>query len=80
VDFTDLNKAYPKDSFFLPSIDALVDSTSRYGLLGFMDAFSSYNHIYMHPEDRENTAFITDRGLYYYKVMPFGLKNIGATN
>ncbi|XP_059446359.1 uncharacterized protein LOC132177899 [Corylus avellana] len=45
----------------------------------FMDAFSGYNQIYMHPEDREKTAFITDRGLYCYKVMPFGLKNAGAT-
>ena len=43
VDFTDLNKTYPKDSFPLPRIDALVDSTSRYELLSFMDAFSGYN-------------------------------------
>jgi hypothetical protein len=79
VDFTDLNKACPKDSFPLPRIDALVDSTSGYGLLSFMDAFSRYNQILMHPQDREKTAFITDRGLYCYKVMPFGLKNAGAT-
>jgi hypothetical protein len=79
VDFTDLNKACPKDSFPLPRIDALVDSTSGYELLSFMDAFSYYNQILIHPEDREKTAFITDRGLYCYKVMPFGLKNAGAT-
>jgi hypothetical protein len=79
VDFTDLNKACPKDSFPLPRIDALVDSTSGYELLSFMDAFSGYNQILMHPRDREKTAFITDRGLYCYKVMPFGLKNAGAT-
>jgi ribonuclease HI len=79
VDFTDLNKACPKDSFPLPRIDALVDSTSGYKLLSFMDAFSGYNQILMHPEDRAKTAFITDRGLYCYKVMPFGLKNAGAT-
>jgi hypothetical protein len=79
VDFTDLNKACPKDSFPLPRIDALADSTSGYELLSFMDAFSGYNQILMHLEDREKTAFITDRGLYCYKVMPFGLKNAGAT-
>jgi hypothetical protein len=79
VDFTDLNKACPKDSFPLPRIDALVDSTSGCGLLSFMDAFSRYNQILMHPHDREKTAFITDRGLYCYKVMPFSLKNVGAT-
>jgi hypothetical protein len=51
VDFTDLNKACPKDSFPLPRIDALVDSTSGYGLLSFMDAFSGYNQILMHSQD-----------------------------
>ena len=42
VDFTDLNKAYPKDSYPLPQIDVLVDSTTRHQLLSYMDAFSSY--------------------------------------
>ena len=79
MDFTDLNKACPKNSFPLPCINALVESTSRYELLNFMDAFSSYNQILIHPEDREKTAFITDQGLYCYKVMPFGLKNVWAT-
>ncbi|CAL9018623.1 unnamed protein product [Prunus brigantina] len=44
-----------------------------------MDAYSGYNQIFMHPEDQAHTSFITDRGLYCYKVMPFGLKNAGAT-
>ncbi|CAL9031394.1 unnamed protein product, partial [Prunus brigantina] len=44
-----------------------------------MDAYSGYNRIFMHPEDQAHTSFITDRGLYCYKVMPFGLKNAGAT-
>jgi ribonuclease HI len=79
VDFTDLNKACPKDSFPLPRIDLLVDSTSGHNLLSFMDAFSGYNQIRMHEFDQEATSFITDRGLYCYKVMPFGLKNAGAT-
>lgn len=43
VDFTDLNKACPKDSFSLPWIDLLVDSTTGHKLLSFMDAFSGYN-------------------------------------
>lgn len=79
VDFTDLNKACPKDSFSLPRIDALVDSTSGHSLLSFMDAFSGYNQIWMEKGDREKTSFITDRGTYCYEVMPFGLKNAGAT-
>ena len=79
VDFTDLNKACSKDSFPLPRIDQLVDSTARYKLLTFMDAFSGYNQIKMAKEDQEKIAFITSQGLYCYKVMPFRLKNTGAT-
>ena len=45
VDFTNLNIACPKDSFPLPRIDWLVDSTARHKLLTFMDAFSGYNKI-----------------------------------
>ena len=51
VDFTDLNKAYPEDSFPLSRIDALVDSASGNELLNFIDVFSSYNQILMYPED-----------------------------
>ena len=79
IDFTDLNKAYPKDSFPLPRIDQLVDSTAEHKLLTFMDAFSRYNQIKMVEEDQEKTAFITSQGLYCYKVIPFKLKNAGAT-
>ena len=79
VDSTDLNKACLKDSFPLPRIDQLVDSTAGHKLLTFMDAFSGYNQIKMAEEDQEKTAFITSQGLYCYKVMPFGLKNAGAT-
>lgn len=79
VDFTDLNKTCPKDSFPLPRIDALVDSTSGHALLSFMDAFLSYNQIRIEKGDGEKTSFITNRGTYCYEVMPFGLKNAGAT-
>ncbi|CAL9004514.1 unnamed protein product, partial [Prunus brigantina] len=79
VDYTNLNRACPKDSFPLPRIDQLVDATAGHALLSFMDAYSRYNQIFMHPEDQAHTSFITDRGLYCYKVMPFGLKNAGAT-
>ncbi|KAK0574861.1 hypothetical protein LWI29_030216 [Acer saccharum] len=79
VDFTDLNKACPKDSFPLPRIDQLVDATSGHELLSFMDAYSGYNQIRMDESNEAKTAFITDRGVYCYRVMPFGLKNAGAT-
>ena len=51
VDFMDLNKACPKDSFPLPKIDQLVDSIAGHRLLTFMDAFSGYNQIKMVEED-----------------------------
>ena len=63
MDFTDLHKAYPKDSFPLPRIDQLVDETSGHALLSFMDAYSRYNQIPMHVPNQEHTFFITDRGL-----------------
>ena len=43
VEFTDLNKACPKDNYPLPRVDVLVDSIARHQLLSFMDAFSGYN-------------------------------------
>ena len=77
--YTDLNKACPKDSFSLPSIDQLVDATTGHELLSFMDAYSGYNQIRMCSDDEDKMTFTTDRGLYCYKVMSFGLKNAGAT-
>ena len=79
IDFTDLNNTCPKDSFPLPRIDQLVDSTAEHKLLTFMDGFFGYNQIQMVEEDQEKTTFITSQGLYCYRVMPFGLKNAGAT-
>ncbi|XP_075087569.1 uncharacterized protein LOC142169585 [Nicotiana tabacum] len=79
VDYTDLNKACRKDSFPLSHIDQLIDATAGHELLSFLDAYSGYNQIKMDPLDEEKTSFITNRGTYYYKVMPFGLKIVGAT-
>ncbi|XP_019227573.1 PREDICTED: uncharacterized protein LOC109208874 [Nicotiana attenuata] len=79
VDFTDLNKACPKDSFPLPYIDQLIDATAGHELLSFLDAYSGYNQILLAEEDQEKTTFITRQGIYCYKVMSFGLKNAGAT-
>ena len=79
IDFTDINKACPKDSFPLPRIDLIVDATAGHELLSFRDAFSGYNEISMDPKDQEKTSFVTAHGTYCYRVMPFGLKNAGAT-
>ncbi|CAA0833865.1 Unknown protein, partial [Striga hermonthica] len=79
IEFSDLNKACPKDSYPLPHIDYMVDATSGHELMSFMDAYSGYNQIPMHPDDEEHTSFYSARGLYCYTMMPFGLKNAGAT-
>ena len=75
IDFTDVNRACPKDSFPLPRIDFIVDATAGHELLSFMDAFSGYNQIRLDPDDQENTSFVTGQGTYCYRVLPFGLKN-----
>ena len=79
IDFTDLNTACPKDPFPFPRIDQLVDSAAKHAQLSFLDAFRGHHQIPMGAADQEKIAFITPRGAYYYKVMPFGLKNAGAT-
>ena len=66
VDFTDLNKACPKDPFPMPRIDQLVDATVGHQIPLALD-------------DQEKIAFIMPNGNYHYKVMPFGLKNAGST-
>lgn len=79
VDFTDLNRACPKDPFPVPRIDQIVDFIAGCDLLCFLDAFSGYHQIKMAVEDEEKTAFITSVGCYCYTCMPFGLKNAGST-
>jgi len=80
TDYNDLNKACPKDAYPLPSIDRLVDGASGNELLSFLDAYSDYNQISLHPKDKLKTTLMTYDANYFYEVMPFGLKNAGATN
>ncbi|PKI58275.1 hypothetical protein CRG98_021357 [Punica granatum] len=79
VDYRDLDKASPKDNFPLPHIDILVDNTARHAQFSFMDGFSGNNQIRMAEEDKIKTTFTTMWGTFCYRVMPFGLKNAGAT-
>jgi hypothetical protein len=79
VDYTSLNKHCPKDPFPLPRIDQIIDSTAGCARFSLLDAYSDYKQIKIKVEDEEKTAFITPYGVYCYQVMPFGLKNAGAT-
>jgi hypothetical protein len=79
IDFTSLNKAYPKDNFPLPWIDKIVDSAAGCEVMSLLDCFSGYHQIYMKEEDKASTSFITPFGTYYFIRMPEGLKNAGST-
>ena len=79
VDYTGLNKAYPKDPFPLPRIDQIVDSTSGCETLCFLDAYSGYHQIMMKEFDQLATSFITPFRSFYYITMSFGLNNDVAT-
>jgi hypothetical protein len=79
VDYTDLNKHYPKDPFGLPRIDKVVDSIVGCELLSFLDCYFGYHQIALNKDDQIKTSFITPFGAYYYMTMSFGFKNTGAT-
>src|SRR5436853_1938479 len=79
VDYTDLNKACPKDPFGLPHIDQVVDSTAGSELLCFLDAYPGYHQVSLVESDCIKTSFITPFGAHCYITMPFSLKNAGAT-
>jgi hypothetical protein len=79
IDFTDLNKACPKDEFPLPRIDSLVDAATSSELMSLLDCYSGYHQIWMKKEDEPKTSFITPSGTYCYLWMPEGLKNAGGS-
>nr|KAJ0216727.1 hypothetical protein LSAT_V11C300147310 [Lactuca sativa] len=79
IDFSDLNKACPKDCYPIPEIDQKVESLQGFKLKCFLEAYKGYHQILMSKEDEEKTTFYTDHGTFCYTKMPFGLKNAGAT-
>jgi hypothetical protein len=79
VDYTSLNKACPKVPFPFPRIDQIVDSTAGSELLCFLDAYSGYHQIKMKESDQLATSFIMLFGMFCYVMVPFGLRNAGAT-
>jgi hypothetical protein len=79
IDYTYLNKACKKYPFGLPRIDQVVDYTTGWSLLSFLDCYSGYHQIPLKEEDEIKTSFITPFGAFCYTTMPFGLKSVGAT-
>ena len=74
IDFRDLNAACPKNKFPLPITDVMIDNTCGLEKMSFMDGFSDYNQIKIHPADEKHTLFRTQLGVYCYTVMSFGPK------
>jgi hypothetical protein len=81
IDFRDLNAATPKDEYPMPVAEMLVESAAGYEYLSMLDGYSGYNQIFIAEEDVSKTAFRCPGaiGTYEWIVMPFGLKNVGAT-
>ena len=75
----DLNRACPKDLFLMPKINRLVDATYRHQRMSFLDTFQGYHQVALATEDQEKMAFISLDANYHYTIMPFKLKNAGAT-
>ena len=79
VDFRNLNKCSKKYNYPLPKMEHLLQRVSGASVMSFLNGFSEYNQVAMHPNDQENTAFTTPWGTFMYAKMPFGLMNVGAT-
>src|SRR6266487_1869175 len=81
IDFRDLNNATPKDEYPMPVAEMLIDSVAGFEYLSMLDGYSGYNQIFIAEEDIHKTAFRCPGalGTYEWVVMPFGLKNAGAT-
>jgi hypothetical protein len=79
IDFTNLNKATPKDNYPLPRIDQVVDSAANTTIMSLLDCFSGYHQCWMAKEDEEKTIFITPFRTFCFVRMPKGLKNAGPT-
>ena len=79
VNYRDVNHACPKDNYPTPFIDQIIDDCAGCEIFSFMDGFSYYNQINIHPDDQHKTTFICPWGIFAYRKLPFGLNNVGAT-
>ncbi|GKV46564.1 hypothetical protein SLEP1_g53537 [Rubroshorea leprosula] len=79
IDFTNLNEACPKDPHPLPNVEKLVERAAGHEQMSFLDASSGYHQVQLLLDDQEKIAFYAGYAIYCYVMMPFGLKNAGAT-
>jgi hypothetical protein len=79
IDYRKLDKATKKDHFLLPSIDEMLKQLAKHSYFYFLDGYSGYHQIPIHPEDQCNTTFTCPYGTYTYRRMSFGLCNAPAS-
>ncbi|KAM1243181.1 hypothetical protein ACFX2G_035467 [Malus domestica] len=81
IDFRNLNLVTPKDEYPMSISDLLIDAAAHHEILSFMDGYAGYNQIFIIEADVHKTTFrcLGALGTYEWVVMPFGLKNVGAT-
>ncbi|MCG7878904.1 MAG: RNA-directed DNA polymerase, partial [Candidatus Thiodiazotropha endolucinida] len=79
VDYRNLNSVTVKDAYPLPKIDETLDTLSGASWFSTLDLRSGYWQVGLEPKDKEKSAFITRRGLFQFRVLPFGLCNAPAT-
>ena len=79
IDYRKLNAATKKDHFPLPFIDQILDKLSGQGFYCFLDGYSGYNQLKIHPDDQEKTTFTCPFDTYAFQRMPFGLCNAPTT-
>ena len=79
IDYRKLNKATRKDHFPLPFIDQMLERLARHSHFYFLDGYSGFFQIPIHPNDQEKTTFTCPFGTFAYRRMPFGLCNAPAT-
>ena len=75
IDYRKLNKVTKKDSYPLPRIDDALYALSGSQYFSTLDLQSGYHQVTMHPDSKEQTAFISHAGLYQFRVLSFGLIN-----
>ena len=79
VDYRKLNAATIKDHFPLPFIDQMFERLANHQYYYFLDGYSGFFQIPIHPDDQEMTTFTCPYGTFAYRRMPFGLCNAPAT-
>jgi hypothetical protein len=79
IDFTELNKACPKDPYPLPRIHVIIDQVAGCDMLNLLDCFSRYHQVWTRREDEAKTGFTTPFGIFCFVRMPEGLRNAGST-